>query len=365
MITGHGGNIHEIAARFGCAPSDIIDMSSNVNPLGPLPGLVEYLKQHLSVIESLPQADAKAINESFACRYGIVPEKTLAGNGTTQFIYAIPKVVDSRKTLILGPAYSDYADACKMHDVPFAFAMAQDSNGFHHDMDQLEKQLYQFDTVFICNPNNPTGVLTSGEILKNLCHKYPHIFFVVDESYLPFVPGGESESLIEEDLKNLLVLNSMSKIFRIPGLRIGFVVAHQTIIQKFLHYYLPWSVNSLAQAAVDYLMNQKTLTDLFIKQSQEYLKEQRNAFMRFLGNNDNIRFFDSTTSFILAKLTGSISSGKVCDLMACQRFLIRNCQNFKGLSDRFIRISLKTSDINQTAAEKLLKIVSTEGKNCQ
>jgi threonine-phosphate decarboxylase len=363
MIIGHGGNIHETAARLGCAPSDIIDMSSNVNPLGPPPGLVEHLKQQLTVIESLPQADAKAVSESFAKRYGIAPEKTLAGNGTTQFIYAIPKVLNSRNTLILGPTYSDYEDACRMHDVPSVFAIAHDSNGFHHDLAHVEKQLYQIDTVFICNPNNPTGVLISGEVIKSLCRKYPRIFFVVDESYLPFVPGGESESLIGSDMKNLLVLNSMSKIFRIPGLRIGFVVADKAVIRKFFHYYLPWSVNSPAQAAVAYLMNQQEQTDLFIKQSCQYLEEQRKAFMKTMNKSDKIRFFDSTTSFILAKLTGSINSAKVCDLMARQRILIRNCQNFTGLSDQFIRISLKTSHINQAAAEKLLKIVNTEGNH--
>jgi threonine-phosphate decarboxylase len=167
--------------------------------------------------------------------------------------------------------------------------------------------------------------------------------------------------LIKEDIKNLLVLNSMSKIFRIPGLRIGFVVADRSIIQKFFHYYLPWSVNSLAQAAVSYLMGRREQTDLFVEKSRHYLEEQRNAFITTMGKSDKIRFFDSTTSFVLAKLTGSMNSRKVCDLMARQRILIRDCQNFTGLSDQFIRISLKTADINQMAAEKLLNIVNGEG----
>ena len=363
MITGHGGNIQEIAERLGCDPSNIVDMSSNVNPLGPPPGLIEHLKQQMIEIETLPQPDAKSINESFADRYGISPENTLAGNGTTQFIYAIPKVLNSRKTLILGPAYSDYADACKMHEVNFDFIMAQESNEFHHDLVQVEKQLPQFDTVFICNPNNPTGVIISGDILKGWCRRYPDIFFVIDESYLPFVPCGESESLIRENLKNLLVLNSMSKIFRIPGLRIGFVVAHHAIVKKFFHYYLPWSVNSLAQVAVSWLMHREEQTSRFIRQSQEYLKEQRNAFMQLMNKCANVRCFDSTTSFILMKLPGSITSGQLFDLMAYQRILIRNCHNFKGLSDQFIRISLKTFDINQSAAEKLIRIINSEKRD--
>lgn len=363
MIKGHGGNIQEMAALLGCTPSEIVDMSSNVNPLGPPPGLIDYLKQHMSMIKVLPEADAGAVIMAFAGRYTIDPEKILAGNGTTQFIYAIPRVLESRKALILGPTYSDYADACKMHQVPFDFAMAQNSNSFHHDISQVEKQFHRFDTVFICNPNNPTGVLISKEVLKNVCLKYPHTFFVIDESYLPFVPDGDSESLVKENLNNLLVLNSMSKIFRIPGLRIGFVIAHQSIIRKFLNYYLPWSVNILAQSAVIYLMYQRELTDEFIRHSQEYLARQRHAFMKAMEKSSGIRFYDSTTSFVMAKLIHPLNSSKVFDLMARQHILIRNCNNFAGLSDHFIRISLKTKEINQMAAEKLLEIIHTAGKD--
>jgi threonine-phosphate decarboxylase len=165
-------------------------MSSNVNPLGPPPGLVEHLKQQLTAIEALPQADAKAINESFAKRYDIAPEKTLAGNGTTQFIYAIPKVLNSRNTLILGPTYSDYAGCLQNARCAFVFAMAHDSNGFHHDIVQVEKQLHQFDTVFICNPNNPTGVLISGDIIKNLCRKYPIYFLLLMNPIFHLFPAA-------------------------------------------------------------------------------------------------------------------------------------------------------------------------------
>ena len=363
MIIGHGGNIHEIAVRYNCRVSDIVDMSSNVNPLGPPPGLIVTLKNQLSGIEMLPEADARGINEAFARRYAISPEKVLAGNGTTQFIYALPKVLESQKVLILGPAYSDYADACKMHDVSYVYEMAKDSDGFFHDLDKVQKLFHQFDTIFICNPNNPTGVFVPGSVLKKICKKYPGTFFVVDESYLPFVSRGESESLVNADEKNLVILNSMSKIFRIPGLRIGFVIADPVVIQKFFRYYLPWSVNSLAQTAIYYLMRQSEEINRFICQSQQYLKKERDSFLEIMNDCKNIQFFESTTSFVLAKLTHGVNSGTVCDLMARQHILIRNCENFAGLSNRFVRVSLKTSDINRMAAEKLLRIMHMAGKD--
>ena len=91
MLKGHGGDIYALAHQLGCSTSDIIDMSSNVNPVGPPPGLNSYLKKHLNVITTLPEVDAKSISKAFAENHDIDPKNVLAGSGTTEFIYTIPK----------------------------------------------------------------------------------------------------------------------------------------------------------------------------------------------------------------------------------------------------------------------------------
>ncbi len=357
MIFGHGGNIHEIADRLGCLPADIIDMSSNVNPLGPPEGLLDFLKENLHLITSLPETNAGGINRDFATYHRLHVETVLAGNGTTQFIYAIVKVLKSRNVLIVGPTYADYADACRMHRVPFEFLITEAKDAFHVDLNKLERALAKVDTVFICNPNNPTGTIVPVQALENLIRRHPDIFFIVDESYLPFVPNCTRLSLIGNQSDNLIVLNSMSKIFGIPGLRIGFVIASKKTISRILNYYLPWSVNSLAQAAVSYLMNHEKTVQKFIRSSQNYLTDERTRFLELFTRTSDIIFFPGATSFILGKLS-SMQAHEVCKRLAKERILIRNCSNFNGLSDYYIRISLKTSHINQMAAEKLLKIIA-------
>ncbi len=203
--------------------------------------------------------------------------------------------------------------------------------------------------------------MTPIEELESLCSLYPEINFVIDESYLPFVDNGD-KSMIYSGLSNVIVLNSMSKIFHIPGLRIGFLVSSKKNIEKFVRYTLPWSVNSLAQAAVSFLMEQRTVVDNFVKETRTFLDHEKKLFGKRLKNVSGIKLFPSATSFILAKLTGRLTAHDVCDQMAQNqmaqdRILIRNCANFKGLSDRFIRISLKTSETNRMAADKLLKIL--------
>lgn len=356
MISGHGGNIHEIAGQLGCLPADIIDMSSNVNPLGPPDGLLDFLKENLHAVTSLPEANAAGINHDFAKYHKLHIDTVLAGNGTTQFIYTLPRVLKSRRVLIIAPTYVDYADSCRMNGIPFEFLITEPADGFQIDLNKLERALAGVDTVFICNPNNPTGTIIPIDSLKKLINRNPDIFFVVDESYLPFVPNYNRLSLIGNRSENLIVLNSMSKIFGIPGLRIGFVIASKETIRKILNYYLPWSVNSLAQGAVSYLMNHGKTVKKFIRLSQKYLNEERTRFLQIFTRTSNIIFFPGLTSFILGKLS-AMKAHEACEHLAEKRILIRNCENFEGLSDDYIRISLKTSDINRIAAEKLLQVI--------
>ncbi len=359
MIRGHGGNIHELARELGCDPGDIIDMSSNVNPLGPPEGLVDHLREHLDAITSLPQVDAAGIIRSFAAHHGLPEDRILAGNGTTEFIYALPLALQSRRALILGPTYADYGDACAMHDVPAAFLIADENRNFAPDVEAAVRMADNADTVFICNPNNPTGAFIPADDLAGLCRSRPNALFIIDESYLPFVDDGESHTLANRDLPNAIVLNSMSKIFRVPGLRIGFLTGPPPIIDRIGRYALPWSVNALAQAAVAFLMDNPDAQAEFIRGTRETLAAERREFESALSAMPSIQSFPTQTSFILLRLNGGLTAEGVCGRLARRRILIRDCSNFKGLSDRHIRISLKTGGTNRVVLEALHDIIRT------
>lgn len=365
MLGGHGGNIYEVARRLGCAPSEVIDMSSNINPLGPPPGLVNYLEKNIDTITNLPEVDSKEIIKIFAQRFDLNPECILAGNGTTQFIFLAPRVLETKGALVLGPTYADYADACRMHNVRLASVMAKESDNFRPNISRLIKSIDSQDTVFICNPNNPTGSLISKDELEWLCRSHPDTNFIVDESYLPFVNLGEKESMINSGLANVIVLISISKIFKIPGLRIGFVISGIETIKKFRRNLLPWSVNSLAQAAGRYLAAQWPEVSMFIKKTKMFFECQRKEFYEKFEHIPEIRLFPSTTPFVVIKLPDFLSAGSVCSQLARDRILVRDCTNFQGLSNQFIRISLKTRSENQMLAEKLISLLKSSKTRSQ
>lgn len=350
MITGHGGDIHAAALKLRCSPREIIDMSSNVNPLGPPPGLMAELRRRLTAITRLPPARADGAVDRFAAYYGIDSRRVLAGNGTTEWIYTLPQAVGAACALILGPTYSDYADACRMHGLDHEMLPADAQTAFNPDLERLENQLNGRELVFVCNPNNPTGGLIQRDRLETLCCRHPQTTFVIDESYLPFAGNVANQSMIHCAAPNVLVLNSMSKFFKIPGLRIGFIVAHVDTIARLRHYVRPWTVNALAQAAVEYLMTQPETLQRFTLESLEMLATERELFSRRLADT-TVVVFPSVTSFVLLKLPEHLDARLVQERLLSERILVRNCANFSGLSSQFIRVSLKTAALNRLVAE--------------
>ncbi|MFZ1983870.1 MAG: threonine-phosphate decarboxylase CobD [Desulfatitalea sp.] len=354
MIHGHGGNIHALAHRLGCRPEEIIDVSSNINPLGPPPGLMAYLKENMAVIGRLPEVDSHGITAQMASSLGVDPECVLAGAGTTQFIYTLFPALASRQVLIVGPTYADYADACRLHHIEPQYFMTNAEDCFQPDRVQLDQQSGEYDTVVICNPNNPTGVLIPREALSALCRRHPDTRFVIDESYLPFVPDAEGHSMVASGLENVIVLHSLSKIYRLPGLRIGFAIGAAPVIARLQRCVTPWSLNTLAQAAVAYIYEHGEEMVAFIEQTRRYVVDERQRFFKRLRGNGGWTCYPSQTSYFLIRLPEAMTAAGVCARFARERILVRDCSNFYGLSERFIRVAIHQKKENDKIAEMLV-----------
>lgn len=354
----HGGDIWRHAARLGCRPSEILDMSSNVNPFGPMPGLVSFLKDRLGDITALPEPHASTAVTAAAKFYGVAPGRMLAGNGTTQWIHAFGPAFGLKNVLITCPTYGEYAHSCRAHGIAFSEFTLRRETDFTLDPDRLSAALSGFDAAFICNPNNPTGVLTPRDRLEPLFERHPETLFVVDESYLPFCDTAEADSFVRSERKNVLVLQSMSKIFRIPGLRIGLVVGNRELIERLSPHDLPWSVNAIAQAAVRYLMERPDPSRRFMAETRQRLTAERDWLTRRLVRETTLEVFPSVTSFVMVRLPEGNRAADVADRLLSHRILVRNCDNFSGLDNSFIRISLKDRASNRRLAERLESMFS-------
>lgn len=353
MRNGHGGNVQALARHLGCPVETIIDMSSNLNPFGPPEGLLEHLQECVQEIVALPEVDALGMIRDFAGFYDLDPDRVLAGNGTTELIYALPQMLKTRKALILAPTYADYANGCRLAGIEPVHFFLKKTEGFRPDLEKLSTAVTAVDTVFFCNPNNPSGILTPKQEIEALVREHPKVRFVIDESYLPFVFGGEEQSLTRTELPNIISLNSMSKVFRIPGLRVGFLIATQEMVQTMVRYAQPWAVNTLAQSAVKYLMGRKTEIREFLERTRQVMQKERENFLEVVANWRQLRFFPSSTYFLLVSLENGSRSADLCQALGREKILVRDCANIRGLSDRFIRVSLKTPKENGNLLEQL------------
>lgn len=349
MIVGHGGNIGEAAVKAGLSVADITDMSSNTNPLGPMPGMLKYLKNSMDSATHLPEADSRTVINAFAGMNNLDPACILAAGGTTHFIYFLPRLFSAGNALILGPTYADYADSCIMNQMSCAWAFPDTGEKFSHNPAKVAEIAKDAALVFVCNPNNPTGDLYTPEVLQWLAKKCPDTVFVIDESYLPFTPDASALSMGNNLLPNILVLSSFSKIFKVPGLRIGFAIASKKLKQRLEVFQLPWSVGSLAQRAVLFAAENQGEAQAYLKKTADFVAEERKIIEVRSANSIGLTAYPGATPFVLFQLPEGLDSKNVWLSMLKRGVLIRDCSNFQGLGSQFVRISLKDRPSNAKA----------------
>ena len=359
MIHGHGGNIFALANTLGCAIEDIVDMSSNINPLGAMPGLLAHLQNCLPRIQSLPEVDAAGTAKSLAQLLNLDPASILPGSGTTQFIYSACSALGTRKALIVGPSYADYADACRMHGIRPDFFLTLAADDFRLDLEELSAQLFAYDTLFLCAPNNPTGFLPSLKDLTALCKAHPQVRCIIDLSYLPFAEPVLKDSLRSLQAENIFILWSASKIFAIPGLRTGFLLASPEQLGPFRALAQPWSVNTLSQEAMHYLGKHQKEVEEYGAATRAYIDREMDFLRQDLPSE--LTIFPSATSYLLMQLPAPWQAKDICRLLQKERILIRDCSNFYGLDARFIRIALKNNTANVALAKTLTAILRHQG----
>ena len=352
--TNHGGTIIATARALGVGVNELIDMSSNLSPLGMAPGLMELLGGSLSQIGHLPEIDNQGLQGAFAQHFGCHESEVLAGNGTTDFIFALPQLVSCQRAVIVQPTYNDYDLACQRQGVAVGYFHLRVEDDFVLNLDEFAEHLRPGDLVFICNPNNPTGHLLNTTRLHDFIAQHGQCIFVVDESYLPFTT--EPSLVSKTRLANLFILCSSSKIYGIPGLRLGFLVAQDTVLQPMKEQMRPWCVNRLAQVAGEYLFDH---ADGYIAQVLHYLASAKPGFITALQATGSIQVVPGATNFILCSFSSEQYDALwLQEEMLKARIMVRNCVNFNGLDSSYFRLSLQHPQDNAHFLAQLTQIMA-------
>jgi threonine-phosphate decarboxylase len=343
FMTGHGGNIYSFAEKRGLDQGSVIDFSASINPLGTSKNVIREIKKNLKNLIHYPDIQATKLSDKIAETLNVSKKSIVCGNGSTELIYLVPRIMGFKKVLIPQPTFSDYERSCRISHPSCTitdYTLKHKSNFDIEPVHLLDKIMStKPDAVFLCNPNNPTGRLIKKTSLLEISEqaKKQKIYVIVDESFIDFCPG---ESVADKVEKNpyLIVLKSMTKFYALAGLRLGYGIfpAHIAgILQKNKE---PWSVNTLAQTAGIAALDERAYKDRTMK----IVNKQKNILEKGLQGL-GIDYIPSYANYYLLQTP---KARQIIKKLAKKGLIVRDCSNFKGLDYRYLRIAVKSHKEN-------------------
>lgn len=355
MLNGHGGNINQICSKYGLNPDEIIDFSASINPLGCPEGVRKAISERFADIKNYPDSECTSLRKTIADKVHCSESNIIIGNGSNELFYLIPRALKPKQGILLQPTFSEFKDALCNANVEIV-EIVNDSGRFpiiNKDIRRLKN--IKEGMVFLCNPNNPTGQLTLKEEILELVKDNTNRLIVVDEAFMDFVDEDEKYSAIKEAplMDNLIVVRSLTKFYGFPGLRLGYLVANESTVNKLMQFKEPWTVNTFAQIA-----GQVAINDVeFASNTREYMSGEKAFLYEGLSKINGIRPFQPSVNFILVRIDNvEITSSEIQDLLIKDNIFIRDCSNFIGLSEKYFRVAVKTRDENQKLL-RALKLV--------
>ena len=328
----------------GVSPRDLVDFSASVNPLGPPEWLRAVVSANLSDVEHYPDPDCQRLVEAICARHGVAPERVVVGNGSAEIIAALPRVLRAAGAVIPTPAYSDYETSAREAGLVVKTVALDEARDFAFDVAGVAAVLEGEEVVFVGRPNNPTGALCAREDLVSLASEHPRSWFVVDEAFIGFVaddadPGAGG--LVGVELPNLIVLRSLTKLYAIPGLRLGFAVAPPDTATALRRSQAPWSVNALAQVVGVAALGDEQYT----RETRSFVTDERRRFAARLGALPGLRVFPGSANYLLVKMgEGEMDAVDLAGSLLRGGLAIRVCDDFEGLDRRYFRVAVRTSE---------------------
>lgn len=339
----HGGGIDEAAAEIGLAPGQILDFSASINPLGPPESVLAAVRESLGRLAHYPEVDAVSFEREVADWHGLDSRQVLAGSGSTELIYLLPRALQPRRALLVAPCFSEYECALLRAGIPFDFLTLSPQQQFAFLPHQMTGALRDdTEMVWLANPGNPTGAAMPPAHVKEMARALPdHVTLVVDEAFIDFAPERSCTPLLET-ISNLVILRSMTKFYAVPGLRLGYLLGAPAMVGEVGRMRLPWSLSTPALAAGPACLK----AGAFRSRSLDVLPPLREKLSEDLRKLD-LDVFDSAANYLLVRLPDSRSSSVLAAGLRRKGILIRDCGNFEGLDESFIRVAVRLEEENE------------------
>lgn len=337
----HGGDIYSKAYR--------LDFSTNINPFGMPESLRQAAIKGINASIHYPDVQCRELINAIAKKEQLPSDRIICGNGAAELLFSLVSAKKPKKALLVSPGFAEYEQALKTVNCDIGYYELTKERGFLLGEDYLESLQQNLDMVFLCNPNNPTGLLIPTEILEKIVDicKEKQIFLVLDECFLEFISDElmDSQKKLLEEMPNLFILKAFTKMYGMPGLRLGYGLCSDICLLEQMHQMTqPWNVSVPAQfagAAACKETDFAVKTRIYIAQEREYLSKELKRL--------KFTVYDSQANYIFFEAPKNLWN--LCDK---ENILIRDCSNYRGLTKGYYRIAVKTRQEN----EELIRVLS-------
>ena len=341
-IETHGGNIYNAAEKYQIASSDILDFSSNINPLGIAPELKSLLTVNIDNLINYPDPVSQNLRKNISLYLKVPWDQIIVGNGASEIIYLVLGTLQPKRILLCAPTFSEYGQAATRARVAVDYYPLLETAEFKLNMDSFASQAKAYDCVLLCNPNNPTSGLIGRDEITYLLNvtKDSGTMVIIDEAFIELTIDGNYNSVVDlvAQYDQLFIIRAFTKILAVPGLRLGYGIGSQAVIEQLWAQKLPWSVNLLADSIGEYLAQ----AEAFLTLTSQWLQSEKDWLYKQLGMIPDLKPFQPQTNFILVKLLGqNMNSAQLKDKLAQIGILIRDAANFKTLNDQYFRLAVK------------------------
>ena len=351
----HGGNIYKKAKEMGIREEDILDFSANISPLG----LPEHIRK--AMIEAIdgtinyPDPDCSRLKEAISKQDNVPESHITCGNGGADLLYRLAFGLHPKKVLLPAPAFVEYEEALSAAGAQMEYYLMRDDFVIKEDI--LEQITEETDFVVICNPNNPTGILTETELILRVLEraKETNTFVMADECFLE-ICQNESEYTVKpfiEKYENLIILKSFTKLYAIPGVRLGYILAgSEDVIAKVNRTGQAWSVSHIAQCAGVAALSDNVYKERVIETVAEELSYMKKEFFKL-----PVILYDGAANYLFFQTPG------ITDLdrrLESYGIMIRNCSNYVNLGKDYWRVAVKSHEENEKLIKALRMILKGE-----
>lgn len=342
----HGGDIYTNGILKG---KNLIDFSSNINPLGVPESFVRNIDEAINNLDKYPDIHYRKTIEYLKEYTGIDKTYFLLGNGAAELLDLSISLF--KRVVLVVPSFIEYEESAAKWGCEITYSYLNEDFTINY-ADILEK-LENNDALIIANPNNPNGGCIESEKLQPImeyCER-ENKKIIIDEAFIEF--AGINEFSLEKDLDKfncMIIIRALTKFFALPGIRFGYAMTSDKLLyKKIQNKQLPWNINCFAEVAVKYVL----FAEDYITKSNLWLKEEKEYF---LGKLRKLKMFesvyDTNGNYVLCKLN-RLDCSELYNKLSEKGILIRRCDDYVGLNNKYVRIAIKDRELNSIILRSL------------